>query len=237
MAEHIKPAASRHRGTRRPAPVGRTHRKQGERRAAEPQPPPAPRARVDQFNAILARGLDLAEASLSLGLTMINKVGAVAEQQVFDRMSARPSAGEPSGAAPSPDYGAGTAPGSAFGPGAPDIPVPEEAPQYCITNRQPLAPGGPVRVSFSINNDSMTAPKKVSLHVEGFAGEAEGQRIDPRGFVVKPGTRTIAPMDFEKFVIQGAIPPEAAPDVYRGWVVVSSGQDFRIPIRLVILSP
>jgi hypothetical protein len=33
------------------------------------------------------------------------------------------------------------------------------------------------------------------------------------------------------------LPPDAPPDIYQGWVVVSSGDDFRIPIRLVAVTP
>jgi hypothetical protein len=92
-------------------------------------------------------------------------------------------------------------------------------------------------VSFSINNDSMTSPKRVSLKVEGFLGQTEGSRIEAERFLLKPSRKTIAPLDFEKFVLQGTVPPDVPPDVYHGDIVVSSGSDFRIPVRLVVLVP
>ena len=83
----------------------------------------------------------------------------------------------------------------------------------------------------------MVTPKKVNVRVEGFVGQTEGQRIDPEGFAVKPGRKTIAPMDFEKFVLHGAVPPETAPDVYQGIIVVQSDEEMRIPVRLAVMSP
>jgi hypothetical protein len=41
-------------------------------------------------------------------------------------------------------------------------------------------------------------------------------------------------MDFEKFALLGEVPPDAPPDVYHGWIVVSSTDDFTIPVRLVV---
>ena len=190
-----------------------------------------PRGPADQFGAILTKGLDLAEASLSLGLTVINRVGAAAQHELFDRIAVKaqpPGPGEPAG---NPAPGSPTEP--AARPGAPDLGAPEES-GYCITNGRPLAPGSGVKVSFSINNDSVEVPKKVSLRVEGFAGETDGTQIGADRFTVKPAKKTIAPMDFEKFVLQGAVPPDVPPDVYRGWIVVSSGNEFRIPVRLVV---
>lgn len=190
-----------------------------------------PRGAADQFGAILTKGLDLAEASLSLGLTVINRVGVAAQHELFDKIAVKahpPGPGEPDG---HPGPGGQAEP--AARPGAPDIGAPEES-AYCITNGTPLAPGSGVKVAFSINNNSVQAPKKVSLRVEGFGGETEGTRIEGERFTVKPARKTIAPMDFEKFVLQGAVPPEVPPDVYCGWIVVSSGSEFRIPVRLVV---
>lgn len=190
------------------------------------------RPAAEQLGTILTKSLDLAEASLSLGLTMISRVGAMAQREVMDRMAA---AGKASGAG-------AAAPGDAPAPeghGArgevdPATRSPEQP--YVITNRLPLSPGAPVSISFSINNDDMTTPKTLALAVEGFAGELESGRLDATGFTVKPARKTIAAMDFEKFVLEGALPPETLPDVYHGWVVVTSGGEFRIPVRLAVLS-
>jgi hypothetical protein len=179
--------------------------------------------RSDQFGAIFAKGLDLAEASLSLGLTMITRVGLVAQQQMERLASALPQ--EPQ-AAPEPPPR--TAPPEAAGP------VTADERQYGISNRQPVMQGGVVRISFSINNDSVSSPKSVTLRAEDFVGEVEGARIEADRFSIKPGRRRIAPLDFEKFVLEGAMPANVPSDVYHGAVVVSSGQAFAIPVRLVV---
>jgi hypothetical protein len=191
---------------------------------------------VAKGGAIVAKGLDLTEAGLGLGVTVINRVGAAAQQQVLDRISVTAASPEAEAAEPIGGQAPGAEPGVPFGPGAPEVTAPEEQ-LYCITNRQPLAPGESIKISFSINNDSMMAPKKVGLRVEGFTGEVQGAQIDSGGFAVAPTRKTIAPMDFEKFVLQGTVPPEAPPDVYYGWVLVASGNELRIPVRLVVMSP
>ncbi|HWA46562.1 MAG TPA: hypothetical protein VHA10_25310 [Hypericibacter adhaerens] len=206
-------------------------------RTAE-KPPPGARAsaneggldlreKVDQMGAILAKGLDLAEAGVSLGVTIVNRIGSVAQQQVLERMAAamQPQAETPTGPPqPMPDAAMGEAAGG---------PPPETASFY-ITNRLPLAPGGTLRVSFSINNDSLVTPKKVKLRVEGFHGETTGAVLPAETLAIKPAARTIAPVDFEKFVLQGAVPPETPPDVYFGWILVSSEEELRIPVRLQV---
>jgi hypothetical protein len=203
------------------------------RAAAAPQPGRrAERGQSDQLRAIFTKGLDLAEASLSLGLTVINRVGSAAQEQLLSvTRNPQPHAVAP----PDSEHAAGVRASAAPKATAPE-PPPAEEPQYCITNRLPLAPGGPVKVSFSINNDAVATPKKVRVRLEGFAGETEGARLASEGFTLTPTLKTIAPMDFETFVLQGAVPPETPPDVYQGWVVVSSGEEFRIPVRLVILA-
>jgi hypothetical protein len=193
---------------------------------AEDEPPPvteAPpkgndlRQRIDQMGTILAKGLDLAEAGVSLGVTIISRVGVAAQQKIMEGLDA------------------------ASAPAAPEsTPQPQQEqaqaePEFGITNRLPLTPGGTVRISFSVNNDSMTEPKKVELRVEGFVGDSGGAHLDPAQFAIKPAQKTIAPVDFEKFVLQGAVQADVPPDIYRGAVVVDSGSTFRIPVVLVVM--
>jgi hypothetical protein len=173
--------------------------------------------RADQLGAIIVRSLDLAEAGLSLGLTVLTRAGAVAQDSVFDR------GGREAGDAPEEPAGE---PGDAAAPPAEDV--------FYLTNRLPLAPGGSVRVSFSISNDAVASPKRVAVRAEGFVGEAEGTPLDPSALRVRPATKTIAPMDFEKFVLTATVPPETPPDVYRGVVVVTSSEETRIPVRLQV---
>jgi hypothetical protein len=76
--------------------------------------------------------------------------------------------------------------------------------------------------------------KTVMLKAVGFTGEFEGAQLDATQFFVKPSRRRIAPADFEKFVLEGTIPADAPSDVYHGAVVVSTGQELSIPVRVVV---
>jgi hypothetical protein len=191
---------------------------------ADPEPPHSSvlpgadlRQRIDQMGTILAKGLDLAEAGVSLGVTIISRVGVAAQQKLREGLDATAAQTSPVAEQQQPDG------------------APATEPEYGITNRLPLAPGGTVRISFSVNNDSMTEPKKVDLRVEGFAGDSHGGALDASSFAIKPAQKNIAPVDFEKFVLQGSVPADAAPDIYRGAVVVDSGNAFRIPVVLVVM--
>jgi hypothetical protein len=173
------------------------------------------KTRLDRIGEIIGRGMDLAEAGMNLGLTIISTVGTAAQQKLA----------VPPGAAAPPVQ-----------PGAQPAAAPEQEgpPGYGITNRLPLAPGRPVSISFSVNNDGVAAPKEVTLHVEGFAGDRPDAVLPVGSLRVVPATATIAPMDFEKFVLEGAIPPDALPGIYQGAVRVVSDLDITIPVWLVI---
>jgi hypothetical protein len=187
------------------------------------------RQRLDQVGTILAKGLDLAEAGVSLGVTIINRVGVAAQQKIREGMDAATAPGAAAA-------GRGSGQSSEAEQYSPDgSPTSEPEPSYGITNRLPLVPGGTVRISFSVNNDSMTEPKKVDLRLEGFTGDSHGASLDPTTFTVAPAQKTIAPVDFDKFIIQGTVPAEAPPDVYRGVVIVASGSELKIPLVLVVM--
>jgi hypothetical protein len=204
---------------------------------AEAAPQTAPEApggwssdRGQQVGQLLSRSLDLAEAGLTLGVSLMNKVGAAAQQQILERFM--------SGAAAVVDAGMAQAQAQ---PPAPEPPPPPAEPAgpgpgaFGITNRLPLLPGAPVKVGFSINNDSMESPKKITLSLEAFIGETHGHSLEA-ALAVKPARKTIAPMDFEKFVLDGTVPAKTPPDVYRGWIIVSSDTEMRIPAWLSVSS-
>lgn len=173
------------------------------------------KARLDRLGEIVGKGMDLAEAGMNLGLTIIGTVGTAAQQ----RFPAQPSGGTPP-----------VQPGAqAAAPADQDAP-----PGYGITNRLPIAPGNPISISFSVNNDSVSAPKQVSLSVEGFAGEEPNAVLPPDCLRVVPATATIAPMDFEKFVLEGKLPDDARPGIYQGAVRVVSDLDITIPVWLMV---
>jgi len=196
-----------------------------------------PLLQSEQLGATLAKGLDLAEASLSLGLTLMTRLGSIVQESVLDKVGEHvpgpPSSVQAGGGpdkhtsapapSPSPAAATGDSPGG-------DI-------AYCITNRLPLFPGQPVSVSFSINNDSEEVAKRVKFRVEGFVGQISAVTFSGESFSVKPGSGAIAPMDFEKFMIKGALPSDIPSDVYLGKVVVMADHNLEIPIRLVVGPP
>ena len=186
------------------------------------------RERLDQMGTILAKGLDLAEAGVSLGVTILNRVSLAAQQKMREGLddAAQPQAAAQPGVQPGPPGDTPEAPAEAG-----------EAGPYGLTNRLPLVPGGEVRISFSVNNDFVTDVRKVEFTVQGFAGESGQAAIDAASFAVRPGQKTIAPVDFEKFVLKGVVPETTPPDVYRGVVVVRSDKDLFIPVILVVTPP
>ncbi len=186
------------------------------------------RQRLDQIGNILAKGLDLVEAGASLGVTIVSRIGVAAQQKIREGTDAAAAAS----VAPAQP---GTGPAQAYSDAEP--PASEAEPAFGITNRLPLTPGGTVKISFSVNNDSMTEPKKVELRIEGFTGDTQGTRLEASAFTVKPPRKVIAPVDFEKFILEGPVPADAPPDVYRGTVTVVSGNELKIPVVLVVMRP
>lgn len=198
----------------------------GPKQAAEAETDPLElKARLERFGEILARGLDLAEAGMTLGFTMLGTVGAAAQNKVIERIfnpASERAAAEPEPAPASP----ATAP--AASPGA------REAANYGITNRLPLRPGDRVSISFSVNNDSPVAGRPVRLLAEAFSAERSGALLPADSLAVRPDEQIIAPMDFEKFVLEGTIPADVVPDRYRGSVLVLGEGPMRIPVLLVV---
>jgi hypothetical protein len=175
------------------------------------------KARIDRFGDLLGKGLDLAEAGLSLGLTVVGTLGAAAHKKIFEKVID----------ATAPDLEA-AATAAAPAPAAPG------AAAFGITNRLRLAPGMPVSISFSINNDSAQSNKQVALRIEPFTGEKTGALLPPASLSVAPETAAVAPMDFEKFVLQGSIPESSPPDIYHGTIAVNAEDAMRIPVVLVV---
>jgi hypothetical protein len=204
--------------------------------SAPAAPPPEPgselRERLDRLGDIVARGFDLAEAGMSLGLTLLTTVGAAAQKKILEPVmeSALSSAFNMSAQAAAPP----TPPAPpAAAPSTPDIPAgPAE---YIIVNRLPLVRGAPFAVSFSISNDNALAEKPVSLSVEPLTGERSGVQLPLQFITVVPQQAVIAPMDFEKFSLRGALPPELPPDRYHGFVLVDGA--VRIPVLLSVGGP
>ena len=210
----------------------------GSRRPSRARPKPKARTRAgrkssagavdeNQLGTLMSKSLDLAEASLTLGMNFVQRLGSTVQEQVIGRLSQV---------------------GQSFNPPAPEAapaepvhnaePEPRQRPATGrpfagVANQQPLFPGSPIRVSFSINNDSQSSARKVALKLEGLKGEISGAALDA-ALTVQPPSATIVPMDFEKFILRGLVPMDARSDAYQGWIVVSGDEQLRIPLRLTI---
>lgn len=191
----------------------------------------------EQIGTTFAKGLDLAEAGLSLGLTLINRFGTMMQDSVLEKFSGVMDAATTSSQESAPSSSRSSRDSVAPVPSSehPEGIEPQD-PAYYIANRLPLTPGKPVHVSFSINNDSMDSARSVKLKVDGFIGSTQGQGFPGKGFTVSPGSKTIAPMDFEKFILKGLIPADLPPDIYHGRILVMSEQAIEIPVKLLVTS-
>lgn len=188
--------------------------------------------RTDQIGAILSKGLDLAEAGIGLGMNLIGKLGSVAQEQVIGNIAKTVMPGQ---------YGAQNAQERPTAPPyrrgedeAGDAGADSRA--MCIVNRRPLFPGSAVEISFSINNDSPANARKVHIEIDGFTGSAHGLNIPSELFSIRPADIEIAPMDFEKFVLAGAIPQDAPDDSYNGWLRLAGEDGIRMPVILIVTS-
>jgi hypothetical protein len=201
-------------------------------------PSPPRQGKKDQIGSVMAKGLDLAEAGLTFGLNLVQKLGTTVQDQVIGKIA---EAGR-AFVQPAPDHSRSQE-GESTTVGAGD-----ETARYAqasasaggfggISNRLPLFPGSTVHVSFSINNESAQAAKKVSVRLEGLVGELSGAPLQASRFSIKPAAIAIKPLDFEKFVITGVIPATARSDAYNGWIVVTGDDTLRIPVKLVITGP
>lgn len=186
-----------------------------------------------QIEVLLNKGLDLTEAGIGLGVNIVARLGTIFKDQVIEKLGGSEILG--SMLAPSPtDY-------------PPQQPAPppqaeESAPpaggqeMTYLFNRLTLHPGDPISLSFSINNDSLDQPKKIRISVENFVGEAQKVVIDAGLFSVTPSRKTIAPVDFEKFILKGKIPEETPEDTYHGELIVLEAQKYRIPVILIVVN-
>jgi len=244
-----KKAPTQHEATTRPAarqaPKGRAAgRKKPKNKAAAGQPKPEAAAQVelpadggltDQVGSVVSKLLELAEAGVDLGNNFLSLLNSLAQNQLKETANSGDGA-----------YGVASHHGVPEGAAAGPAPRPEAAEEaaapgpdagYCIINRLPLPPGGPVQVSFSINNDLPRKKRKLHVAAGGFVGAVHGFELDDRSFSVQPAEKTIAPMDFEKFVLKGKIPKDAPEDSYNGWVNVDGDEDMKIPVVLVVTPP
>ncbi len=190
---------------------------------------------VEQIEEMLNKGMDLTEAGVGLGVNVVTRLSSIFKTQVVDKLINEQTLGAISTLASQP---AAPQPHPAEMPPEPG----HEASQQdtvqqdanFLMNRLGAHPGGPVSISFSINNDSMAEKKQIKLSIEDFRGQGQQIPIPANAFSVTPSRKSIAPMDFEKFVFKGAIPADAPNDTYHGGIVVSDDEQYRIPVVLVV---
>lgn len=230
----VEPKQSEKKTTGRKAGTGakhkgdRTAKGAGKGKATGKEQNKEASGQASHVESILDKTFDLVEAGIDLGINLVGKFGALAKDQVKEKFGATfsPNQNQESQAAGN-------------GEPAPTGPVPDSqssAGSFCVMNRLPILPGGPVYVSFSINNDTPFAPKKIRLEVEGLVGRMTKATLPSDLLEVKPSSKTIAPMDFDKFVLKGTLPTDIQEDTYAGWIKISGDEECRIPVILVVNS-
>lgn len=193
------------------------------------------------LDEIVDKGLDLAEKGIGIGFNIATRLGAMIKDQVIDRINAaqlqNAAVNAPAAGAAVSDPGPVTDDRAAASSGQDAAQDGAAVRAACLYNRRSLQPGDEAAVSFSINNDSVSEDRRIRIGVEGFSGETRGATLDAAMFSVTPGEITIAPADFEKFVLKGRIPAEAPADHYHGWLIVTEQDAYRIPVILVVSVP
>ncbi len=178
---------------------------------------------LERISQVVAKSIDLAESSLALGARMVGSLGKLSEQQILDRVR------ETDGAVPGHPEPTPTAASAGMAP--PEPPVE----RLGVANRVPLEAGSAVQVPFSLTNDSAETPKSVRVSLQDLVGQSNGGRLEASTFSVEPAEAKLQPLDFEKFVIRGTIPADAATDTYLGAIAVEEGDEvLTIPLRLSV---
>jgi hypothetical protein len=190
-------------------------------------------ADVGRFGGIMNKSLELAQASINLGLNLVQEFGASFQGDLLHKLA---EAGKSVFAAKQSGMAAQNAEASQPDSAAAEDPGQPSEKSDAITNRLPLFPGSSVRIPFSINNDTTGATKTVHVHLEGFAGELTGATLKADHFSISPVSKEIVPMDFEKFVIAGTLPINCRGDAYRGFIIVTGTESMKIPVKIVVMS-
>jgi hypothetical protein len=219
-------------------PAGKTGPKANASRATQPNAKPAAEASpvngaaaaagkvveetidstAPQFSSLVSKVIELADVGVKLGINVVSLLANYAQNQAGN-------------AAPGPQQ---AAPAVEPQPASGNAPDPGPARNYCIVNRMPLHSGDAVKVSFSINNDMRDSAKNLVLSCDGFTGATQAFAIPHPAFSVEPASASIGPLDFERFVLKGAIPGEAPADSYNGWILVAGDEQMRIPVVLMV---
>ncbi len=182
-----------------------------------------------QIEAIVHKGLDIAEAGIGLGVNVVSQLGLMIKNQLIDKINGTEIVSATMNNSTSQGYSP-----EKQTQGSNDSVESGAAEEYYLINRLALHPGDSVSISFSMNNDSLTNEKTISLSLTDFSGAEHHFGMTRNNFSVTPESKTIAPVDFEKFVLTGIIPVEAPADTYYGSIIVEEQTQHRIPVVLVV---
>ena len=183
---------------------------------------------MNQVESIVHKGLDVVEAGVELGLTVVSRLGSILMNQLIDNRGQY----YPQDFAQDHEshHGHGHDHHGARGE---EVYVEDEE-GYYLTNRLPLRPGDTVSISFSMNNESITEDKTITLGLTDFVGAKDSNVVTADNFTIEPDTKTISPVDFEKFVLTGNLATEVKIDTYYGSIVVTDETQSKIPVVLVV---
>lgn len=194
-----------------------------------------------QVEEIVNRGLDLAEVGIGLGVNIVARLGTIFKDQVFDKFSGSDILTSVMNDMPQGQQQDENAYGNNQGfegqtqahNNTTASSTQEEQTHY-LFNRKALTPGGELALSFSINNDSLTSAKTVTITVEKFISETGQIELDASLFTVIPDKIVIAAADFEKFILKAKLPTDVTAGTYHGWIMVEEQQVYRIPVVLFV---
>lgn len=192
------------------------------------------RGTYEQIGSIFSKVLELAETGVGLGVNLLSRLSSHAQGEAAHKQGGDVRQWGGDYPPPHPDE---------MGAGMHSYPQDHHGDtrrgmgaswNHFVTNRMPLHTGSPFQISFSINNDSDASEKKLHLEAEDFFGATTGFRLDRRLFSVDPAEKAIAPRDFDKFVLAGAIPVDALEDTYNGWILITGDEEIRLPVTLMV---
>ena len=214
-----------------------SHKKKEEKSQSQDQ---TSKENIDKIGILFDRGIDLVETGLELGVNLVSKLGGVASDKASDILKTQMQ-GEAPGQKESYEDLIRKFTGQNK---EPEPPQPSSPPQQeqennlpVVSNRLPAFPGSEVKISFSIENESINESKQLKFDTVGyFIGDESNFQIEASAFKINPSKKSIAPMDFEKLVLSGKIPENAPPDIYKGLIAVSGEDQYQIPI-VIIVSP
>jgi hypothetical protein len=174
---------------------------------------------VARWSEAYGRSMEIVGKGLEMGLSLINSGG----ERIINALAAKIAPGPQH--VPSPAAFAQTGNQS------------EPVDQALIGNAIPVVPGSELYVSFSLSNDVPGVTKHIRVSLEPLSGEHSGHPLDISALSIVPAEKSILPLDFEKFVIQGRITDDTIPDRYSGLISVQGDEQFKVRVCFTVGIP